>query len=140
MAATNAVYPSAKERWLSAGLNMSSDTLKAYLYRGYTYDSTDEFLSDINAAATGGAAVATSVALSGKTVTDGVFDASDVTFSSVASGASCDTILLAKDTGSAATSPVIACFQSATGLPVTPNGTDIPVTWDNGANKILALN
>ena len=46
----------------------------------------------------------------------------------------------AKDTGSAATSNVIACFQSATGLPVTPNGTDIPVTWDNGANKILALN
>ena len=140
MAATNAVYPAIKTAWLQADVDMLVDTLKAYLYRGYTYDSTDAFLSDINAAATGGAAVATSAALSSKTVTSGVFDAADVTFTAVAAGVACDTIILAKDTGSAATSNVITCFQSATGLPVTPNGTDIPVTWDNGANKILALN
>jgi hypothetical protein len=44
-----------------------------------------------------------------------------------------------KDTGTAATSPLIAYIDTATGLPVTPNGGDITVTWDNGSNKIFKL-
>ena len=30
-------------------------------------------------------------------------------------------------------------IDTATGLPITPNGGDIIVTWDNGANKIFKL-
>ena len=43
------------------------------------------------------------------------------------------------DTGTEATSPLIAYIDTATGLPITPNGGDIIVTWDNGTNKIFKV-
>ena len=62
----------------------------------------------------------------------GVFDAADLTFSSV-SGDAADYLVLWKNSGTPATSPVIVAFDSATtGLPVTPNGGDITVTWAAG--------
>jgi len=30
-------------------------------------------------------------------------------------------------------------MDTATGLPITPNGGDIIITWDNGTNRILRL-
>ena len=42
-----------------------------------------------------------------------------------------------KDTGSEATSPLIAYFDTVTGLPVTPNGGNINLTFD--AAGIFAL-
>lgn len=85
-----------------------------------------------------GTQVATAT-LASKTTTAGVLDAGDVTFTAVAAGAACDMVLLYKDTGVAGTSRLIAKIDSATGLPVTPNGGDILVAWDNGANKIFKL-
>ena len=34
---------------------------------------------------------------------------------------------------------LIAWIDTATGLPIVPNGGDIIVTWDNGNNKIFKL-
>ncbi len=34
---------------------------------------------------------------------------------------------------------LVAYIDSATGLPVIPNGGDITITWDSGANRIFAL-
>ncbi len=34
---------------------------------------------------------------------------------------------------------LIAYIDTATGMPVTPNGGDITIAWDNGANKIFKL-
>ena len=76
--------------------------------------------------------------LTGKGTAGGAADAADVTFNGV-SGTSIEAILLFKDTGVAATSPLIAYIDTATGLPITPNGGDIIVTWDNGTNKIFKL-
>ena len=61
-----------------------------------------------------------------------------MTFTSV-SGPSIEAIVIYKDTGSEATSPLIAYIDTATGLPITPNGGDIIVTWDNGANRIFKV-
>jgi len=36
-------------------------------------------------------------------------------------------------------SPLIAYIDTATGLAVTPNGGDITIAWDSGANKIFKL-
>ena len=65
-------------------------------------------------------------------------DAADITFTSV-SGPSIEAIILFADTGTESTSPLIAYIDTATGLPITPNGGDIIVTWDNGANKIFKV-
>ena len=76
---------------------------------------------------------------SGKTVTDGVADGVDITFSSVAAGDAIQALVIFKDTGAEATSPLIAYIDTGTGLPVTPNGGDITIQWDGGANKIFKL-
>ena len=79
---TNALYGKAKQSLLGAGINFTSDTIKCVLVDtgDYTHSiSADDNLDDIPA----GARTATSAALSSKTVTDGVFDAADLTFSAV---------------------------------------------------------
>lgn len=133
----NALFDKGRQRFLEAQLNWSIDTIKAVLVDtgpGAPSLSADEFLADIP----GGRRIATSGAFTGKTTTGGAADAADITFTSV-SGVSIEAIIIYKDTGSDATSPLIAYIDTATGLPITPNGGDIIVTWDNGPNKIYKL-
>ena len=133
----NALFDKARQRFLEGQFNWNTDTIKAVLVDTGTYTanlSAHEFLSDISS----GARIATSGAFTGKATTGGAADANDVTFTSV-TGASIEAIVLYKDTGTDATSPLIAFIDTATGLPITPNGGDIIVTWDNGANKIFKL-
>jgi hypothetical protein len=130
----NALYPKAKEKFLDALIDMPTDTIKiALIDTGvYTYSGTDEFFSAASAAVIG-----TAVTLASKTITNGVFDASDVTFTSV-SGASVEALIIYKDTGSAATSPLILYIDvAASGLPVTPNGNNIDVQFN--ASGIFTL-
>lgn len=133
----NALYGLGRKKFLDADIDWSADNIKVVLVDAADYTvsiDTHEFLSDI----AGGARVATSGNLASKTSTLGVADAADVTFSAV-TGDQSEALVIYKDSGSAATSALIAYIDTATGLPVTPNGADITVTWDNGANKIFAL-
>ena len=133
----NALYPKAKESFLSGDLDLPSDTIKAQLIDtgNYTYSTAHDFFDDVGSAAK----IGTAGTLGSKTVTSGVFDAADITYSSV-TGATVEAIIIYKDTGNAATSNLIAYIDTASsGLPVTPNGGDITVTWDSGGNKIFAL-
>ena len=135
----NAIYDKAREAFLSGNISWSSDTIKLCLVRGYTPNtSTHEFLSDVTGGG-GGTIVATSSALSGKTVTAGVADANDVTLTAVPAGSACNHIVFYKDTGTSGTSPLICVFDTATGLPVTPNGGDITCIFDSGSNRIFKL-
>ncbi|WP_061290734.1 hypothetical protein [Herbidospora cretacea] len=135
----NTLYDKGREKFLTGALSWSSDNIKVYLVRGYTPNtSTHEFVSDVTGGG-GGTIVATSANLSSKTTTAGVADAADETYSSVSAGASCAHLVIAKDTGSAATSPLIGYIDTGTGLPVTPNGADIAIVWDSGSNKIFKL-
>jgi len=130
----NAIYPKAKEKFLDALIDIPSDTIKiALIDTGtYTYNSADEFWSSASAAIVG-----TAETLASKTITSGVFDAADVTFTSV-SGVSVEALIIYKDTGSAATSPLIMYIDvAASGLPVTPNGNNIDVQFN--ASGIFAL-
>lgn len=136
----NAIYPKAKEVLLQGSINMSSDTIKAVLVNtstDYTYSSTHQYLSSVTTYSG-----VTAQTLGTKTFTNGVFDAADITFTAVAVSGSkaVNAIIIYKDTGSAATSNLIAYLDTSyTNLPVTPNGGDITITWDNGTNKIFAL-
>ncbi len=125
----NAIYPKWKEAIIQASANSAlTGTLKVMLIdlADYTYDSTDEFLSDI----AGASIVSTSGALAGKTYVNGLFDAGNVAFTAVTGDVS-EALILFIDTGVSATSRVIAFFDTGvTGLPVTPNGGDINVTFN----------
>lgn len=133
----NTLYDKARQRFLEAQLDWLSDTIKVVLVDNGAYTpqtAVHEFYSDIS----GSAIIAGPVTLTAKATTGGAADAADVTFTSV-SGASIESIVIYKDTGVAGTSPLIAYIDTATGLPITPNGGDIIVTWDNGANKIFKV-
>ena len=94
--------------------------------------STFDSEADINQ----GTRVAGPVALTSLTVGTiavGVFDAADMTgansFQTV-SGDDADYLCLTKDNVTEANAPLIVTYDSATpGLPVSPNGGDIEVTW-----------
>ena len=134
----NALYDTGRAAFLNAGVNWASDNIKAVLVKvtsGYTVNlSTDQFLSTI----VSGNRIAVSGNLASKTTTAGVADAADVTFSAV-TGSAAGAVVIYKDSGTDTTSQLIAYIDTATGLPVTPNGGDITVSWDNGSNKIFKL-
>ena len=96
--------------------------------------ATDDNLDDITTTSR----VATSANLSSKTVTDGVADAADETLSSV-SGASVESFTIYEDSGAEATSQLICNIDTATGLPLTPNGGDVTIQFDAGVNRIFKL-
>lgn len=133
----NAVYGKGREKFLNGDIDWANDDIKAVLVDTAAYAvsiDSDEYLSSIPA----GDRIATSGNLASKTSTLGVADAADITFSTVTGDVS-EAIVLYKDTGDAATSPLIAYIDTATGLPITPNGGDITISWDSGANKIFKL-
>lgn len=112
----NQLYPKGKKKILDGDIDFLVDDLKFLLIdtADETYNSADEFHSDI----TGAAIVSTSGNLASKTTTSGVFDSADATFPTV-SGDPCEAVILFKDTGVSGTSPLIAWFDIAT---YTPSG------------------
>ena len=90
----------------------------------YTYSSAHEFLTSLTGR------VGTDQTLGTKTFLNGTFDAADVTFPSV-TGNTVEALAIYIDTGTAGTSRLVAFLDTGiTGLPVTPNGGNITVTWD----------
>lgn len=97
----------------------------------YTYSAAHEFLSSLSGV------VSTAQTLSTKTYLNGVFDADNVTYTAV-SGASVEALVIYIDTGVAGTSRLVAYLDTGfTGLPITPSGGDITVTWN--ASGIFAI-
>lgn len=131
----NKLYPKGKQKILSAAINFPADTIKAILVTdGYTYSDAHEFLSDLGATTVG-----TAQTLANKTTTDGVFDADDVTYATLAPGSNLKAVILYKDTGVAGTSPLIDYIDTVTGLPMATHGGDVVVQWDSGAYRIFSL-
>ena len=129
----NKIYPKYKQALLSTGVNLLTGAIKAQLVdtSSYAYSDAHQFLSSIPVAARYGSAAT----LANKTVTDGLFDADDALFTSVPAGAAGTTdkeeaIVVYRDTGDPATSELIYYIDTATGLPVTPNGGNVVVAWD----------
>lgn len=134
---SNVLYDLARGRFLQGQINWLTDTIKVVLVDTGAYTpnfSTDEFLSAIPVGARIGST--TGIQLANTAVVGGAADADDVTFSAV-SGASIEALVIFKFGTTDADSPLIAYIDTATGLPITPNGGDIIITWDNGANRIF---
>jgi hypothetical protein len=136
------LFDPGREGFANAEIAWGTAAIKCVLGRGYTFSAASKFVSDL----AGHTAVATSSAFASKTYTSGVCDAADFTFSGVGAGAACPYLIIYQAsavTGGAdvATSAqrLIAYIDNATGLPVTPNGGDVTITFDAGTNKIFKL-
>lgn len=139
----NVLYDPGREGFLDGSIDWDTATIKVSLVRNYTFSAAHKFVSDATGA---GATLVATATLGTKTVSSGVADAADVTFTAVAAGAACDMLLFYQASAvgggadvAASAQRLIGKIDSATGLPVTPNGGDVNVTWDNGANKIFKL-
>lgn len=124
----NTVYPKYMEAVIQASSGSSlAGTLKAVLIdtADYTYSAAHDFYDDVSAGAVG-----TPGTIGSKTYTNGLLDGADVTYTAV-TGDPCEAIIIFLDTGTPSTSRLVAYLDTGvTGLPVTPNGGDITITWN----------
>ena len=136
----NSLYDIGRNGFLNGDIDFLNDTIKmALLKDSYAPNvSVDDYYSDVSSHV-----VSTPQALSGKSTSAGVANCSDVTFTAVPAGSptptTIDYILIFKDTGTASTSPLIALYDTASGLPIVTSNADITIKIDTGVNKLFKL-
>lgn len=141
---SNFIYSQAKTQMMSgnATFNLASGNVYVALANS-TYvpnANTDQFFSSANSGL-----VTTPVKLTSVTVANAMLTAANTTFSAVsaANGTVTRAIIYISNgaswNSSNTTAPLIASIDSATGLPVTPNGGDINLAWQTSSPGILTL-
>jgi len=136
----NALYPLWKQEILKGTSNNllnsaegATGVYAALVDTGtYTYSAAHQFYSSLSGV------VGTDQEILTKTQVTGTFDGTDLTYTAV-TGATCEAIVLyRKNAGANTTWPLIAYIDTGvTGLPVTPNGGNITITWN--ASGIFTL-
>jgi hypothetical protein len=136
----NALYPLWKQEILKGTANNllnsaegATGVYAALVDTGtYTYSAAHQFYSSLTGV------VGTDQEILTKTQVTGTFDGTDLTYTAV-TGASVEAIVLyRKNAGANTTWPLIGYIDTGvTGLPVTPNGGNITITWS--ASGIFAL-
>lgn len=129
----NAIYPPYKQGLLAgtADHDLDNDSATtgpfcALVDTGtYTYSAAHDFYSDLSGV------VGTDQQIATPTVTSGTFDGANLTYTAV-TGASVEALVIYRKNAGANTTWVLVIYidTSVTGLPVTPNGGDITVTWN----------
>lgn len=124
----NAIYPLYKQSLIDgdANIDLNDLTVKVALIDtgAYTYSGAHQFLTSLTGV------VGTAQTIANTTVVNGLFDGDNVTFSGV-TGNSVEALAIYIDTTVAGTSRLVAFIDTGVaGLPVTPNGGDITITWN----------
>lgn len=127
----SAVYPLARQSFLTGEIVLTTDTIKVVLLSAtYTYSATHQFYNDLSGV------IQASPAMSSKVVTNGTFSAANSTLTAVAGGSTITALAGYQDTGVVGTSRLI-WFND--GFSQLTNGGTIIVQWDTGANKIFVI-
>ncbi len=135
----NAIYPKYKEALLGGAANSAitgsgaTGLFVALVDTGtYTYSAAHEFYSSLSGV------VGTDQEITSPTLTNGVVDGGDVTYTAVSGNSVEALVIYRKNAGANTTWRLVAYIDTGqTGLPVTPNGGNIAITWN--ASGILAL-
>lgn len=133
----NALYDLGREGFLAGDIDWDANTIK-WILIDEADDTIDLAVDDNLDDRASASRVGTATTLASKTTTAGVADAADSTMTAV-TGDQSESLDMWKDTGTESTSRLICNIDTATGLPITPNGGDITIAFDNGANKIFKL-
>ena len=140
----NALFGPGREGFLDGTIDYDTAVIKVSPIRAYTFSSAHKFVSDVTTA--GGVLHGTAATLGSKTVTNGTADAADVTFTALAANATSHYLLVYQASAvtggadvAASAQRVICYIDTGTNIPFVPNGGDVVVAWDNGANKIFSL-
>ena len=132
----NALYGLAKEKILNGDIDFDTDVIKARLVdNSYAQNlTTDNFMDDVPKVNG-----TTDQTLSGVTITLGVFDANDVTWTAVETAHTAEAVVLFKFVTNDADSIPLAYIDTITGFPLATNGGNVTIQWDNGSYKIFSL-
>jgi hypothetical protein len=140
----NVLYDTGRDSFLRGSYSWLTSPMRVQLISisnqptAYVFNAS---LDTVFASVPTGSRVGFSMASVGsKTATAGIADGADTVFSAV-SGPTVGAIIITASTATANASDwqLVAYIDTATGMPVGPNGGDITVQWDNAANKIFKL-
>lgn len=139
----NALFDPGREGILDDTISMSVGVIKVVTVRGYTFSAAHKFMNEVTAT---GTLHGTPQTLGSKTYTGGVFDAADAVFTALGANASNHSVLIYQASAvtggadvAATAQRLIAFIDTGTNFPIVPNGGDVTIQWDNGANKIFKL-
>lgn len=131
----NAMYDFGRESFLGGDIAFDTDSVRIFFVD--EADDTIDLANDQDLAdRAAGSRVGTATAIGTVTIVGGTGDAADTTLSAV-TGDQSESIDMYLHTGTESTSILILNIDTATGLPVTPNGGDITVAWN--ASGIFTL-
>ena len=127
----NALYPKTKKRFMAGDIDLTAVAVYAALINvsgagtTYAYSATHASLTDVPS----GAIIATSPALTGKALGDDASFNSDDPILPVVTGQSIEALILYADDG---TGTYLIMYQDTgvTGLPLTPDGSDVQILVD----------
>lgn len=134
----NSRYPYSSKLFATGSLSWTNDEITVMLIgtSAYNYSDAHQWRADIPEAmemAVGGTLV-------NRTVSDiGACDADDYSFGTTVYNGPVDAVVIFKDTGSRATSPLIIFNDDGTNLPMNPLAYDVNIIWSNGAYKIFRI-
>jgi hypothetical protein len=126
---TRFIYNPSRDQLSQAGINLLTDDIRAVAIdlTEYTPNAAHEFLSDVP----GDARIGTPVALTGRAVgvsQVGAVTADPTVFDDLA-GPVIGAVICFRHTGNDATARLVSFTDEGGGLPFTPNGQDLTVTW-----------
>lgn len=123
----NHVLPLARKAFADGSVDLLADTIKLIaVSSGYTQNDADQFVSAIP----GGAILSRTAALTTKATVAGTFTSDTTKFVAVPAGPNVTGVLLFKDTGVDASSPLLAWYDhdsSGNPLALITNGLDLAV-------------
>lgn len=137
----NVLFHPARAGFLTASMGWLAGSVPAtwvpYIIGSWAFDQSAVFLSDIPAAVWR----ARGTYLTSKTVASGIADAADTLVAAVGSAGSATAVavIAVNETGASQTSLLGFYVDVATGIPFLPNGADVNLVFDDGANKIFKL-
>jgi hypothetical protein len=124
------LYPKFKEALLKADVDLENDDIRVALMKStYTYDAAHDFMDDVTAHENG-----RSAALTGKTFTNGLFDA-DNTAIVAAAADPVNAIIVFIHTGDNATARILAYIDRPAFTPAVSQ--NVPVQWN--ASGVFSL-
>lgn len=130
----NRIYPKYKNALMLAKANTTllDNTVRVALVDNaiYAYDSSHEFKESLV-----GAIVSESEPVLNKTITGSTFSGDQTVFPNVV-GDTVEAAVVFIEGDSAGSSRLVAYYDSSSGLPLTPNGGDLSINWNNGIFKL----
>ena len=129
----NGLFASYRTLTLTTGLNVTTLAIKGMFVDNADDTAvlaTDDFIDDIASAARvpAEASTPTLTTPTAGSIAAGVFNADDLVFTSL-SGDQVEQLILYEDSGTESTSDLLAMWDTATGIPLTPNGGNVTVVW-----------